>query len=72
MKRSGSKSSVEKIPESVDLVKLREIEGNEDIKKRKYPGFRRNLLEYLSEFCNNTGIHGFFYMGERDRSLVER
>lgn len=41
-------------------------------KKRKYPGFRKNLSDYFTEFSSNTGIHGFKYMGEQERSITEK
>lgn len=39
---------------------------------KKFPSFRKNVSEYLEEFSNNTGIHGFKYMGERGRTIVEK
>ncbi|XP_045477140.1 pickpocket protein 28-like [Harmonia axyridis] len=40
--------------------------------ERKYPGFRKNVSEYFAEFSNNTGIHGFKYMGEGGRTILEK
>ncbi|KAJ8923402.1 hypothetical protein NQ315_001960 [Exocentrus adspersus] len=40
--------------------------------KRKYPGFRKNLCDYIQEYTEYTGIHGFKYMGEQDRSIFEK
>ncbi|XP_028141320.1 pickpocket protein 28-like isoform X2 [Diabrotica virgifera virgifera] len=40
--------------------------------KRKFPGFRKNLYDYFQEFTGNTGIHGFKYMGEQERTTCER
>lgn len=47
---------------------------NKDIFKpsKKYPGFRRNFLDYFQEYTDYTGIHGFKYMGEKDRSIFEK
>ncbi|XP_030745226.1 pickpocket protein 28-like [Sitophilus oryzae] len=39
---------------------------------RPYPGFRKNFYYYFSEYTNNTGIHGFKYMGEQERTIFER
>ncbi|KAJ3646149.1 hypothetical protein Zmor_023749 [Zophobas morio] len=41
-------------------------------KKGKYPGFRRNIYDYFTKFSSNTGIHGFKYMGEQERSFAEK
>ncbi|RZC39717.1 ASC domain containing protein [Asbolus verrucosus] len=35
-------------------------------------GFRKNVCNYFTEYTNNTSIHGFKYMGERRRPVVER
>ncbi|KAL3273911.1 hypothetical protein HHI36_015338, partial [Cryptolaemus montrouzieri] len=40
--------------------------------KEKVPGFRKNVAEYFGEFTSNTGIHGFKYMGEPGRHLLEK
>lgn len=40
--------------------------------KKKYPGFRRNLVDYFQEYTDYTGIHGFKYMGEKERSIFEK
>lgn len=40
--------------------------------RRKYPGFRKNVCDYVQEFTDYTGIHGFKYMGEQDRSIFEK
>ncbi|XP_060522631.1 pickpocket protein 28-like isoform X2 [Cylas formicarius] len=40
--------------------------------KRPYPGFRKNFYDYFAEYSNNTGIHGFKYMGEQERTIFER
>lgn len=68
MKRSGSLTSNDKIPEK-ELVKL---ENGPKKYKRKYPGFRKNVHDYFTEFTENTGIHGFKYMGEQNRSVFEK
>ncbi|XP_063915457.1 pickpocket protein 28-like [Zophobas morio] len=41
-------------------------------KMRNYPGFHKNMYDYFTEFSNNTGIHGFKYMGEPERSFIEK
>ncbi|EFA08873.2 Pickpocket protein 28-like Protein [Tribolium castaneum] len=41
-------------------------------KKKKFPGFRKNIYDYFTEFSSNTGIHGFKYMGEQERSILEK
>nr|XP_023023900.1 pickpocket protein 28-like [Leptinotarsa decemlineata] len=55
-------------------IEMKEMEMRKDILKprRKYPGFRKNFKYYLQEFTDYTGIHGFKYMGEQDRSVFER
>ncbi|XP_074030606.1 pickpocket protein 28 [Leptinotarsa decemlineata] len=55
-------------------IEMKEMEKRKDILKprRKYPGFRKNFKYYLQEFTDYTGIHGFKYMGEQDRSVFER
>lgn len=40
--------------------------------KHKHPTFIQNLREYFTEYCNNTGIHGFKYIGEYERTIFER
>lgn len=40
--------------------------------KQKHPTFVQNLREYFTEYCNNTGIHGFKYIGEQERTIIER
>lgn len=40
--------------------------------KGKYPGFNKNLYDYFTEYSSNTGIHGFKYMGEQERSVLEK
>lgn len=44
----------------------------EDKPKRRHPTFGQNLKEYFTEYCNNTGIHGFKYIGEQERTIFER
>ncbi|KAF7280748.1 pickpocket protein 28-like [Rhynchophorus ferrugineus] len=39
---------------------------------RPYPGFRKNFYYYFAEYSSNTGIHGFKYMGEQERTIFER
>ncbi|KAG5871902.1 hypothetical protein JTB14_017954 [Gonioctena quinquepunctata] len=61
-------------PELADPARMKEIEIEEEkVKlKHKYPGFRKNLKYYIQEFTDYTGIHGFKYMGEHNRSPFER
>ncbi|XP_050294515.1 pickpocket protein 28-like isoform X2 [Anthonomus grandis grandis] len=40
--------------------------------KRPYPGFRKNFYKYFAEYSNNTGIHGFKYMGDPNMTVAER
>lgn len=40
--------------------------------KQKHPTFVQNLSKYFTEYCDNTGIHGFKYIGEPGRSIFER
>lgn len=40
--------------------------------KRKYPGFRKNVCDYVQEFTDYSGIHGFKYMGEQERTIFEK
>ncbi|XP_063916762.1 pickpocket protein 28-like [Zophobas morio] len=57
----------------LDNVKFFEPKNKfEEPKKRKYPGFRKNIYDYFTEFSSNTGIHGFKYMGEQERSFTEK
>lgn len=32
----------------------------------------RKMNNYFSEYCDNTSIHGFKYLGEQDRSCIEK
>ncbi|KAF2903800.1 hypothetical protein ILUMI_02377 [Ignelater luminosus] len=32
----------------------------------------RNAKSYFIEFCNNTSIHGFKFLGETNRSILEK
>lgn len=50
------------------------LQGDEALfkPKKKYPGFRRNFIDYFQEYTDYTGIHGFKYMGEQDRSIFEK
>lgn len=69
MKRTLSKDDT---LTEVELAKAKEV-GNEVAKpKRKYPGFRKNMLDYIQQYTDYTGIHGFKYMGEQDRSIFEK
>ncbi|KAJ8923406.1 hypothetical protein NQ315_001964 [Exocentrus adspersus] len=69
MKRAISKE--DKLTD-VELAKVKEIENGPVKSKRKYPGFRKNMLDYIQEYTDYTGIHGFKYMGEQDRSIFEK
>ncbi|XP_030745228.1 pickpocket protein 28-like isoform X2 [Sitophilus oryzae] len=65
----------------VELPK-KEKEDDKEIKKEKeddpikphrpYPGFRKNFYYYFTEYSHNTGIQGFKYMGEQERTIFER
>ncbi|KAL1488811.1 hypothetical protein ABEB36_014607 [Hypothenemus hampei] len=39
---------------------------------RPFPGFRKNFYDYFAEYSNNTGIHGFKYMGDQEMTIFER
>ncbi|XP_018572880.1 pickpocket protein 28-like [Anoplophora glabripennis] len=69
MKRAVSKE--DKLTD-VELAKVKEIENGAIKSKRKYPGFRKNMLDYIQQYTDYTGIHGFKYMGEQDRSIFEK
>ncbi|XP_056638388.1 pickpocket protein 28-like [Diorhabda sublineata] len=58
--------------ENAKVLKEIEVEKEKKKYKRKYPGFRKNLYDYFQEFTDNTGIHGFKYMGEQKRTMCER
>lgn len=49
-----------------------ELRHRKNKSKRKYPGFRKNLYDYIQEFTDYTGIHGFKYMGEQHRTIFEK
>ncbi|XP_031357399.1 pickpocket protein 28-like isoform X1 [Photinus pyralis] len=40
--------------------------------KRSHPTFALNWKRYMSECCSNTSLHGFKFLGERNRSIFER
>lgn len=40
--------------------------------KKRYPSFLQNLADYFSEYCDNTSIHGFKYLGEQKRNFIEK
>lgn len=52
--------------------KTKDIENPPFKPKRKHPSFMQNVREYFTEYCNNTGIHGFKYIGEQERTVFER
>jgi amiloride-sensitive sodium channel len=39
---------------------------------RGHPTWSQNIRAYFMEFCKNTNIHGFKYLGERGRSSFEK
>lgn len=53
-------------------LRKKEEDGEPFKPKKKHPTFMQNLSEYFTEYCNNTGIHGFKYIGEQERTLFER
>ncbi|XP_066139923.1 pickpocket protein 28-like [Euwallacea fornicatus] len=67
-----SKSKDEELGE----LKRRKHQGTDERYPRKpgrpYPGFRRNFYDYFAEYSNNTGIHGFKYMGDQEMTIFER
>ena len=38
----------------------------------KYPGFWKNFKDYFSDYSRLTTLNGFQYLGEQDRSTVEK
>ncbi|KAK5640255.1 hypothetical protein RI129_011066 [Pyrocoelia pectoralis] len=40
--------------------------------ERSHPTFMENWRLYLSDCCTNSSMHGFKFLGERNRSVVER
>ncbi|CAG9767257.1 unnamed protein product [Ceutorhynchus assimilis] len=80
------KRSPEKKIEDANAVSMKDLEtGNPKLEKKKnkddgyprkpgrpYPGFRRNFYDYFAEYSNNTGIHGFKYMGDQEMTIIER
>lgn len=40
--------------------------------EKNHPNCTKNLTNYIREFCNRTTINGFNYLGEKDRSFLER
>lgn len=32
----------------------------------------RKISDYFTEFCNSTSLHGFRYIGEQSRNILER
>ncbi|CAG9865181.1 unnamed protein product [Phyllotreta striolata] len=63
---------MEKDVEGAKQTKESECQNGVKKPKRKFPGFRKNLLDYFQEFTGNTGIHGFKYMGEQERTSCEK
>ncbi|GJQ86102.1 hypothetical protein Trydic_g15258 [Trypoxylus dichotomus] len=41
-------------------------------RKKKYPSFWRNLKDYFSEYTSSTSLHGFQYLGDQKRSVIEK
>lgn len=39
---------------------------------KKYPGFVRNLGNYITEYTENSSLHGVRYLGETKRNIFER
>lgn len=56
-------SEKKKLPDISDFRKQR---------KTVRPGFRKNLKNYIPQYTDNTGIHGFKYLGEQKRQIFER
>lgn len=40
--------------------------------ERKKPTCTKNTVNYFCEFCDNTSIHGFKFLGERKRYFLEK
>lgn len=40
--------------------------------QKKYPSFWKNLNEYFSEYSASTSLHGFQYLGDQRRSIIEK
>ncbi|KAK4873973.1 hypothetical protein RN001_013333 [Aquatica leii] len=45
--------------------------NNDKIKKKRTKSFQ-NYSNYLQQFCTSTSIHGFKFLGERNRYLIEK
>lgn len=71
MKRALSKDD-ELTDVELAKAKAKKVENEITKPKRKYPGFRKNMLDYIQQYTDYTGIHGFKYMGEQDRSIFEK
>lgn len=48
------------------------VDGEVEKPRQKHPTFIQNLSKYFTEYCDNTGIHGFKYIGEPGRLIFER
>lgn len=40
--------------------------------KKKFPTFFQNLNYYFSEYMGSTSLHGFQYVGDQKRSIIEK
>lgn len=56
----------------MEKKKLPDISDFRKQQKAVGPGFRKNLINYIPQYTDNTGIHGFKYIGEQRRSIFER
>ncbi|KAF2903803.1 hypothetical protein ILUMI_02380, partial [Ignelater luminosus] len=52
-------------------TKMAQKEFKHEVKENQHPKCLSNLRLYFMEYCNNTSIHGFKYLGER-RSPAEK
>lgn len=40
--------------------------------RKKRPGFWKNIKDYFSDFSRHTTLNGFQYLGEQERSRIEK
>jgi hypothetical protein len=50
-------------------VELNHLKNETSGQKR---GFKTNLRNYFTEYSSNTGFHGMKYLGEQNRTIIEK
>lgn len=60
--------------EETDNMVLTSTEEMQALKARhkKHRINKKKVSNYFTEYCNATSIHGFRYLGEQDRSCLEK